>query len=269
MSNLVSLIERAAIGLYSFGGLVLLWNIWRWVRANGELREAEFELERELAYTQQSIALTWMLLALEFVLAVVAVVYVIAPTIRADAVAPVVIAPNATVVPDRFETALPGQAGTAVNIQETANAASISGESAFLTTPEPSPTPVGTIIAGMDESEGCQSDEAKLVIPVTGLQVFDTLTVQGTAFTEGFAFYRFEMNGPSTGGKFALASANQTTPIRELGILGQVSLAPFQPGVYQFRLAVFDNQSTLKAFCTVSVMLTLRPVPTLTPTAVP
>jgi hypothetical protein len=198
-------------------------------------------------------------------LAVAAIATVVAPTMRQDILERASGQSNSA--PENFETATPGGTGEEMDdmlATVTAQVAAGGGGPALQLTAAPSTTPVGTIIAGLGDAEGCDSDQARLEIPANGMRTFDTLTVRGTAFTDNFAFYKFEMNGPSTGDQFVPVGVNQTSPVRELGALGQVSLAPFQFGQYKFRLAVFDNTTALKAFCTVNIMITERP-PTATP----
>lgn len=265
MTDVVYLIERLSPGLYLLCGAIFVLALRRLMMARGEMRLAEFELERELARSRQSGAITLALLIVEVALAVFAISTVVAPTMRQDIVAQSSGQPGS--VPEDFRTSTPGGTGEEMDAMlatVTAQVVAGSGGPALQLTAAPSATPVGTIIAGLGDPEGCDSDEARLEVPANGMRVFDTLSVAGTAFTDNFAFYKFEMSGPSTGDQFVPVGVNQTSPVRELGALGQVSLAPFQFGQYKFRLAVFDNTTALKAFCMVNIMITERP-PTATP----
>jgi hypothetical protein len=94
--------------------------------------------------------------------------------------------------------------------------------------------------------------------------LFDSVTVIGTAKTSNFAFYKFELSGPSTGGAFTPVGGDKNSPVASKGVLGQLALSPFQPGIYLFRLAVFDSKNALSAQCTVTVHVRERP-PTPTP----
>ena len=268
MSEFVYLIERAALGLYLLCGMSFLFSLRRWMIAQGDLRRSEFELERELAIRKQSSAVTWTLGVVEVALAVFAIANVVAPTLRSDALEAKGVVANE---PDtsEFLTATPGGTGQEVDAMfatVTAQAAAGAGGPNLLLTPIPTATSVGTIVPEVQAvaTEGCDTDQAKLQVPANGQQVFDALIIEGTAWTDNFSSYKFEISGDATGGQFAPIGNIGTTAVREQGVLGQVPLAGLQPGVYQFRLAVFDNTTTLKAFCTVNVMLTLRP-PTATP----
>jgi hypothetical protein len=89
------------------------------------------------------------------------------------------------------------------------------------------------------------------------------VNVIGTAYTENFAFYRFELNGPETFGSFAIIR-DYDQPVSTLGELGQFVPSFYQPGDYQFRLTVFDVTNTLKAACTINIRIS-EPIPTPTP----
>ncbi len=269
MSELVYLIERISIGLYFLCGVVLLFSLRSWFIAQGRIRVAEFELERELAGRQQSVAITWGLGVIEVALAVFAITYVVAPTMRADALlaSSAVVTSDNNQVPENFTTSTPGGSGEEVDAMfatVTAQAAAGSGGPVLLLTAVDSPTPVGTIVDGLGDIEGCDSDNARLQVPANGQVIFDSVTVIGQANAAGFSSYKFEIAGPTTGGQFAPIGTGGTSPVIEQGILGQVALAGIQPGIYRFRLAVFDSAAALSAFCIVNVQIRERP-PTITP----
>ena len=106
---------------------------------------------------------------------------------------------------------------------------------------------------------GCNSANASLQVPANGQVLFDSVTVVGTANVPNFAFYKFELSGPSTGNVFTPVGGDRTSPVLQTGTLGQLALSQFQPGTYFFRLAVFDNTTMLRASCTVTVILRERP----------
>ncbi len=278
MTRVVFFIEQIANGLYLICAVGLLFSVRSFFISRRELWAAEFELEREQAQRKQASAITWTLGLVEIVLAIYAVATVVAPTLRNDVVAP---GGSSGGVPDQpFITSTPGGDGLAVNDQGTplgdnsveammltvtaaVQNANGSGPK-ILATPTISPTPVGTIIAGDPPPLGCDKTNAQLEVPANGQVLFDSVTVIGTAQTENFAFYKFELNGPSTGGAYAPVGGDKTSPVPSKGVLGQLALSPFQPGTYLFRLTVFDNKNALRAQCVVTVHVRERP-PTPTP----
>jgi hypothetical protein len=80
---------------------------------------------------------------------------------------------------------------------------------------------------------------------------------------DDFAFYKFEISGPTTGGNFAsLQDHTQTVP--EIGDLGQFVPSFYEPGLYQFRLSVFDITNTMGPSCTINIYVS-APIPSATP----
>lgn len=280
VSKLVFLIEQLANGLY-FGCAFLFLLAFRSLYiSRRELWAAEFELEREQAQRRQANAITSLLAIIELALAIYAIAAIIAPTIRNDVVNT---NPNAVAnanVDVSIITSTPGGDGVLVNasgtplgsdsIQSmmlTVTAAFLAGDGnspAFSLTATPLPTLVGTIIAGMPPPVGCDKPDAQLQIPANGQVLFDSVTVIGTANTNNFASYKFELSGPSTGNSFTPVGGDKTSPVADKGVLGQLALSPFQPGEYEFRLTVFDITHALKASCTVTITIRERP-PTNTP----
>lgn len=268
MSRIVYFVENIAPGLYLLCALGVLLSARLLMLSRGELRIAEFELEREIARRRQAAAITRTLGLIEVILAVYAIANVVAPTLRND-VLPGNPAANAGPTSGPFYTSTPGGSGGNIAIEAmmaSVTAARLNNDAgpAILVTPTISPTPVGTIIPDVPKPLGCDTPDATLEVPANGQVIFDSLTVIGTAKTSNFSLYKFELNGPSTGNSFTPYGGDRTSPVVNKGTLGQLALGAFQPGTYQFRLAVFDNTNALKASCTVTVELRVRP-PTATP----
>jgi len=269
LSGIVYLIERLSLGIYPICLVVFLVYLRRWFIHRRKLAIAEFELEREFAERIQAGAITWAIASIQLALAVFAIANVIAPTIRADLIGQTSSNPGASSadIAGDFKTSTPGGDGSdmqALNLTLTARAIAAAGGQQILLTAVASPTPVGTMLVGYPTPTDCQSPNAWLEIPGTGQLLFDSVTVIGTANVPNFAFYKFEIAGPSTGGAFAPILGDRTSPVVQKGPLGQLQLSVFQTGDYQFRLAVFDNTGVLRASCTVSVRIQPRP-PTATP----
>ncbi len=276
VTRIALLIREAQPGLYLLGALVLLLSMRSFVMARRELRIAEFELEREFARRKEANAVTRTLGLIELLLAIFAVANVVAPSLQADPLNPnnpalgdlaqPTYAPFYTSTPGGNgveATGTPGQAGADViaNLLASASAQSIggSGQNQVLITPTLAPTVVGTINPDAPKALGCDTPGATLQVPANGQTIFDALTVRGTANVPNFSLYKFELSGPSTGNAFTPFGGDKTSPVPQVGILGQLNLNAFQPGSYQFRLAVFDTTNTLKASCTVNVELSVRP----------
>ncbi|MBZ0292181.1 MAG: hypothetical protein K8L99_06390 [Anaerolineae bacterium] len=261
MAGIVFFIEQIAIGLYILLGLAIFLTWRRWQLARRELRSTHFELERNLARYKRANAVTMLVLLVEVVLVIVGMQQVVAPTIRAedDTVQTIEEIADDGV----FNTPVPGRSDETLIDPSNVNLTPDDLQLRVLATPTLTPTPVGTIIPNPPAAVGCEDERASLQIPTNGLRVFEPLTVIGTANVDDFAFYRFEIKGPQTLGNFAILE-DHTQPVPEVGELGQFVPSFYEPGLYQFRLTVFDITNTLRASCMVNIDIT-DPIPTATP----
>lgn len=263
MTAVVFLIEQFAIGLYILIGVGVVW-AWRWFRiSRRQYRETYFELERGLASYQRANAITAMILLAELALVVLGVQRVVAPTIRAqnEFAAEVLIRPSDGI----FVTAT-GQVGLGEPIDsnlEDVQARLEPTEIGIQVTPTLTPTPVGTILPNTDPPIGCDTENAALQVPANGMVVHEPIDVIGVANAENFAFYRFELNGPSTFNNFAILQESPQ-PVSERSSLGQFVPSFYEPGEYQFRLTVFDITNDLRDSCSVTIYIS-DPIPTPTP----
>jgi hypothetical protein len=284
MTGLVYLIESLANGLYLFGALLLLLSARGLMTARYQLATAEFALERELALRRQARVVTRFLLGIEFILAVFAIANIVAPTMRTDQLNPDGIPVVAAADQGQFSTIPPANAtivnalGTPIDRAifeaglKTLTARPASSQVGVVATSIPPTKLPGTIIPGYPTPIGCENNkETYLEVPANGQVLYESLTVRGIAQTDNFSRYKFELLGPGTGGQFVPFGGDRTQPVKEVGVLGQLNLLPFEVGEYRFRLVVFDNRDTLKSSCTLTVILRRSPpTPTpITPTATP
>jgi hypothetical protein len=267
MTSLVFFIEQNARGLYFLIGAGVLFFVWRWSKERREYRASQFELERDLARERQANALTTLVILMEVALIVLGVQRVVAPTIRETTDTSTLIAGAPTdgifVTPTPFlsNSAQIDASGVQIGEQDPAQK--------VLATPTLTPTPVGTIVPNAPPGAGCDTPNATLQVPANGMRVFEPIVVRGTANVDNFAFYRIELNGPGTLDNFQVYQ-EQLSPVKVLGELGQFNPAAYvaQPGLYQFRLMVFDITATLRASCQVNIYIS-EPIPTATPLAQP
>lgn len=263
MTVVVFFIEQVALGLYILLGAGMLWMLLRWSRARRQWRSTAFELERDMYRYQQANALTTLILLVEAGLIVLGVQQVVAPTLRQAS--PAATAAIAAAVDAPFATpTLPNVSLGSSPID--ASGVIIDGGQEIgrvQVTAVPTPTPVGTILPNPPPVDGCETPNAQLQVPANGMLVFEPMRVIGTAFSDDFSFYRFEISGPSTLGSFALL-AEYTQPATAMSDLGQFVPAFYEPGRYEFRLTVFDINRTLRAACKVTITIS-APVPTATP----
>src|SRR5216683_6196492 len=176
MTRIVYFIENIAPGLYLLCAFGVLLSARLLMVSRGELRIAEFELEREIARRRQAAAITRTLFLIEVILAVYAIANVIAPALRND-VLPGDPLRSAGPTTGPFYTSTPGGSGGNSAIE--AMMASVTAErinndsgQPILATPTISPTPVGTINPDVPKPLGCDTPGATLEIPANGQVIF-------------------------------------------------------------------------------------------------
>jgi hypothetical protein len=276
-------IDNNVAAFYAISFALLLIVLWRLRRAQRELSRTNFELERERALGRRARIIDATVLIILFILAITAVNRVAAPYLRQHPLAPSRF--SLTNYSDRFVTRVPGasseasatpEAGMAgeMEIMEAAAAASptqavgviqratdiFSGEVEATFTP--TSTPPGTLMADPPDPVGCADASALIAMPVNGQILYETIVVEGSANTAGFSAYQFQIKGPATDDRW-MVLRSYTTPVSG-GVLGQFDGSAFDPGVYQFRLAVVDNEDKTIASCTINIQLD-QPPATATP----
>lgn len=263
LTNLIYFIDRIAIALYIFIGLALLLQWRRWNAQRWSYRATQFELEREFARYRSANSLTALLLLFEVGLVVAGVQNVVAPTLRE-------IQQNSgqqteVIVDIDFRTPTPPPPSTVSFNADIEVFQNINPAEQIFFTATPVPTAVGTLVRNAPESSGCDQDGAKLTFPINGLKVFQIVEVTGQAYADNFSSYKLELRGPGTFNNFVTLEGSGTA-VREEGALGQFNPSLYEPGLYQFRLVVFDITDTMKSACMVNIYLE-EPLPT--PTSPP
>jgi hypothetical protein len=260
MIGLVFLVEQIASGLYILIGVGVLL-AWRsWARTRREYRSTQFELERDILRYQRANAATVLALLLELFLIVFGIQRVVAPTMRLTASD--IPLPGQNIEPP-FITPTPSFNTDAQIDPSGVQLGEDDPAQRVLATPTLTPTPVGPIIPNVPTPTDCTTENATLQIPANGMVVFEPINVMGTATTDNFAFYRFELKGPQTFENFAVLR-DYDQPVFEMGELGAFVPSVYEPGEYQFRLKVFDITNTERASCTVTIFIS-EPIPTPTP----
>lgn len=262
MTSLVFLVEQLATGLYIIVAVGVLWYGRKLLMARQSYRATYYELERDIAKFQRANAITILILLFEFALVIVGIQRVVAPTVRAETgVEPQTL--DEIVQDGAFETPTPFRSDNTAIDPSGVNLTPDDLNLRVLATPTLTPTPVGTIVPNAPAPLGCDTPDALLQIPANGMRVFEPITVVGVANSPDFAFFRFEISGPQTGGSFAILE-EKTQPVVELGEMGQFVPAFYEPGEYEFQVTVFDTTNTLKASCMVTIYIS-DPIPTPTP----
>ena len=261
MTIIVAFIDQVAVGIYFLIAAGILFALRRYFIWGDEYRSSYFELERDLSRYRQLNSITVVILLLELAVIVTGIKFIVVPELWRDRQIQDLVA-AARNDDGVFETPLPATPSGNLGIDPVALPRSEDFTGRIQPTPVPTATAVGTLIPA-DPAIGCDSPEARLIIPGNGMRVFQPIPVVGTVFTDQFAFGSIEIMGPSTFGNFQVIE-DQNTEVREAAEFSQFVPAAYEPGEYQFRLMVFDVTKTLRASCLVHIYIS-EPLPTVTP----
>lgn len=269
MSGVFFLIEWLATPLYILMAAAILWYGYRFIRARQEIRATYFELERDISRRRQANAITAIILAIEICVVILGVQLRAVPFLEAERDLEGLRDTNIGALPQDGIFVTPTSPSVVENTLNLPEGTPLGGNSdvGFVSTPTLTPTPVGTIIPNPPAIQGCTDERAFLQIPANGMRVFQPITVRGTAFVEGFSTAKIEISGPTTNNQYWVVDTRDT-PVTTLSDFSQFIPAQFEPGLYQFRLTVFDSNTDLRATCMVNIFISAPPV-TPTPTATP
>jgi hypothetical protein len=209
------------------------------LRANRLLHSTVFGLEREQLYARRSAAFSMLFICLFLAVTFYIVLHLIVPAMQAQPrpsrstpgvlftlsapTGPALVAPQATLSPEQIT-------------------------SIALGTPLPTATATPALLPA---GAGCENPSATLTAPAFGQSVAGPVEVKGTANIADFAFYKLEINGPSTGGNWQTLSAG-SAPVVD-GVLGQWDSSIYIPGNYNFRLVVYDASGNWPPPCVVPI----------------
>jgi hypothetical protein len=231
MQVIVQFIARLSLILYILCAIGILLGVRAYVRGHRARHEAVFGLEREAAYNQRRRGVSAILSLLVSAAAVYIISNIIAPNLGQPTAGP-------TPGPMLFAT-----------------------EQATATQPAllfPTVTPTigvpGQVTPVTGEStNGCEILGSTIYSPQPGQTVSGQVQVEGEANILNFSKYKFEINGPSTGGAWVVVGT-YSTPVAS-GILGAWDSTSLQPGTYQFRLVVVNTEGNFPTPCQVSVVV--------------
>lgn len=264
MIAVIYLIERLALGLYVIIGVIAVMMWVNWSRARWAYRATQFELERDIARYHSANAFTGLVLLIEVGLIIAGIQNVVAPTLRASDTGVEIIEQVITDI--EFNTPTPGPQATVLFNPDEIVFQNINPADRIFVTATPQPTPVGTIVPNAPALTGCDTPNAYLRIPGNGMRIFQITEVVGTAYMDDFAEYKLEIRGANAFGGGWASLEGSSSPVTQLGSLGQFNPAAYEPGLYQFRLVVFDVTSTMRHSCTINIYIE-EPQPTRTPLA--
>jgi len=208
---------------------------------------AQFSLEREVHH--QRMVRNWMMAALfvalgALVLLVRSSIAPVIPTVEAPT--PTLSAGLFTPVPFGLMTPTPTLAATG-----TVTAVVVAAPQPTPTEVQPAATP--TLIPPDVYQPDCPSPDAQLTLPTAGGDLMGEVTVEGTANTNAFSFYKFEVQFPSSDTPNFVSQYETAVENGVLGVWDVSDPSRYPPGgPYLFRLVVVDIYGNT-TICTVPV----------------
>lgn len=219
MGEVLRFFKENEVFIYLILGIFAIWQLWKFLLAWGELRNAAFGLERQSAQSRLNWVTTVLIMILmlgvtEFMLVSFVVPTVpeasplITPTLNLLATATISLEPeqllsNSTAVPD-IET----------------------------------------------QSGNCIPGKVDIISPKDGDSVQDIVEIIGSADILNFGFYKFEMVAINDTSWLTI-QAGEIITIE--GRLGYWDTSRLNPGEYALRLIVIDNQGNSTEPCVVQV----------------
>ena len=258
MDRIYLFLIRNDVWIYIVCALGLFWYVTELIRAQGALRRAMFNLERETATRVRNHALSFVL----FFGAVVGIVYYVnsrvAPSLPQELLSP------AIPTPDVFSTPLPsptplttpiaeGMSGNPPAVAPTVTlpplpgfeaAQPITGTVAADATPTVAPTPF----------DSC-TPELAIAEPLNGSVAFQRVRFRGTANTGELHQYVIEVNGPQTDGVWAPVTLQPLNQPVVNGDLAEADFSVYESGPYLVRLRALDGAGSELGVCTIQITL--------------
>ncbi|HEC22347.1 MAG TPA: hypothetical protein ENI95_05455 [Chloroflexi bacterium] len=242
MRTLVQFVARIDVFVYALAAVGIFFAIRGLFQARRAMRVAVFGLEREAARRKRRGSLSMIIILLALAGAVYVTSNIVAPNIEGLAARPTETPPIVFVSPEPTATQPlllyptitptiglpPAEAGT-----------------------EAPPEPAEVV-------NGCEIIGANITSPEPNQAVSGQVVVEGQANILGFAQYKFEIQGPGTGGDWVVVGTF-TEPVNN-GILGTWDSTSLMPGNYTLRLVVSRQDGTFPTPCEVPIVI-VEPLP--------
>ncbi len=201
---------------------VLITGRWLW-RSWNEWRQSVYSLEKEFALRRMGRAVAALSIVLILACGELLTASIIVPSL-----------PAAFFLPTPTLDLLATPTGTI--------SADLATQLAL--TPRPVPTLQG--------AQGCQPGTVMLTSPKPGSEISGTVEIDGTVNIPNFGFYKYEV-APINSDTWSTISAGRQIQLN--GPLGQWDTTAVNPGDYQLRLVVTDNQGQALPACIIPVRI--------------
>lgn len=235
MRALLQFIARISVVFYAIVGAGIFLSLGGLLRARRARRFAMFGLEREAAQRERRRSINTI-----FSLVLVAgVVYIIANIVVPNMGEP---SEEPTPTPFVFVT------------QEPTPTEMLLLFPTITPTPGIAPAEAAEDVPTSEEPvNGCEIIGARITSPTPGQTVSGQVPVEGEANILNFAQYKFELNGPSTGGAWVVVGGSANP--QPAGTLGTWDSTSLIPGDYRLRLVVSKVDGTYLTPCEVPIVI--------------
>lgn len=235
LQTLIQLISRLSTVIYIVCGVGIFFSIRGLFLARRSKRLALFGLEREAALRRQRNSLTTIII----LTVLAAFVWVNRNILEPNALG-LTLAEQPTPTSEIFIQQSPSPT-VALLLFPTITPTSSFTENTDAATPDPS-------------VDGCQIFGQTITFPLPDQEVSGQVPVEGTVNLLGLTQYKFEINGPSTQGDWAVVNTfNRNTGTE--GFLGNWDSTSLIPGDYQFRLVSIVADGRRVTPCEVPIVI--------------
>jgi hypothetical protein len=228
MEVVLSYLQNYEGWIYGLLGIVALFYFQKLIFAWKDWQGTVFGLEREIAQRRFTSALTMLLLLALFVLMEFVIVSFVAPSYPQS-----LSLPTATL--DLLAT-------------PTATLPALVGAANAVATLEVSPT-----ASALPIQEGCVAGQIEWADPKPGDTIRETVELKGTVNVPNLGFYKYQYANPGEDVWTDIAAGNQP---KVNGQIGFWNTSQLNPGDYQLRLVVYDNQNQPFPACIIPVRVT-------------
>lgn len=227
MEDLLRFLQTYEIWIYIVLGIFCLWFLTKVLAAWQEWRAAVFGIEREIAQSKFSAALTVMMLFILIGLAQFFLISFVAPSM-----------PNVNII-----------ATPTINYLATPFATLAASPTAGAQSTGIIPTLI------VSNQEGCVPGKLEWTYPKDGGQISGAVILKGTVQLANLGFYKYEYSQAGTSAWITIAAGNTNLTDGDLGGGGAWNTASLIPGDYRLRLVAADNQNQAQPACVINIRI--------------
>jgi len=225
MNAIIQFLINYEVLIYIGLATLAVWQIRRFLLAWEELRAAAFGLEKESAQMRLNSSAALLAFLLLLTVAEYALVTFISPVIPDLNPLP---SPTVDLLATPTATLPPGGETETPELDET------------------------TTVEELPVNSGCVPGQVDIIFPMDDSVISGIVGVEGTVDIPDFGFYKFEIASSGSDNWLTIQAGDEPKTEEELGFWDTTQL---NPGSYQLRLIVTDNQGVEREPCAVQVVV--------------